>query len=124
MTTSVLWVSRHSPLPGQRDELSRLFGEVSLTVAPEGSVSETLARFEALPEPRELVLVAPLAICREVLKRGVKPLCPMMKRVKLDGINSWDAVLPNGRAVFTGYKRRTSIHETFEEIIPNGEQRQ
>lgn len=115
---NVMWVSRHKPLTSQVEELSRLFGEVSLTVAPEGSVSETLARYEALPEPRELVLVAPLAICREVLKRGVRPLSPKMMTMERSVVLNPDCECKvNGRVIrFLEFQRRVNVKETFEPV--------
>lgn len=124
MTYSILWGSPHGPLESQREELTRLFGPYELVSMPQWrSVTDLTTAYFAMPEPRELVLVAPLSVCREVIKRGIKPLSP--RTITLNDTRVSDTSrewLHKGRVIrFRNFSRRVSVDETFEPVYSREE---
>lgn len=80
----IYWVSRHEPLQSQIDELKRLFGNNMQLIndrRPFASAKEIVARY-LQADANEMVLVAPLTVCRAILNYGVRPLWAEMKEVR------------------------------------------
>jgi hypothetical protein len=82
---NILWLSRHRPIPSQIKELQRLYGEdchVQVDTEPFVDADEVMSRYYRFRNGfDELVLVAPLSVCQEILKRGIQPLWAVMKLV-------------------------------------------
>jgi hypothetical protein len=84
MSKRIYWVSRHDPLPSQVTELRQLFGKDMELVVDHKSFSsakEIVGRYIAA-NAQEMVLVAPLTVCRAILKLGVRPLWAEMREVR------------------------------------------
>jgi hypothetical protein len=124
MPTSILWASQHSPLRSQREELRRLFGDdVCIVTSPTAmrDVGDLLDRLHQLDPPRELLLVAPLSVCREVIKRGVKPLWAEMQRVTpAPAFIDPNTMTQHDTRVsrFIGFRRLTGVTLEFEDLEP------
>ena len=116
----IMWVSKHSPTPRQRDELVRIFGDHRLDVDqnPFSDASEIAARIRER-NAREIVCVAPLSVLRKLLEFGLQPLTAEMSQVPPDQA---EVVVDgrNGRRFykFVKFKRLTGIEMTYAEVTP------
>ena len=78
---SILWDSRNHPLKSQLKELRRLFGEdVQVDVYDKSYTrpSDVLKIYKQKPYD-EMVIIAPLSICRQIVGYGYKPLYAEME---------------------------------------------
>src|SRR5579859_4469300 len=79
----ILWVSKNAPLQSQLNELRRLFGpdtQVVIDPNPFSSASEIVRRYRE-GSYDEMVLIAPLTVCRVICDFGYKPLWSEMKSI-------------------------------------------
>ena len=80
--TRIVWMSRHSPTTRQRQALATHFSnplifEDNRTFDNADSI---IARFRAISGD-ELVVVAPLALIRQLCRRGLHPIYASMRQV-------------------------------------------
>jgi hypothetical protein len=112
----IVWFSRHTPLPKQVEELKRIFGpdtEVIQDPNPFSTADDVVQRFRSMGG-EEMVVVAPLSVIDQLLKRGIRPLFAEMDLVKDGG--EYD-VIANGRMYrFVRFVRITSI-EIKKEVV-------
>lgn len=118
----ILWISRHRPLPAQREELKRLFGsdvQVVLDGRPFDSADDIIERAR---EFDEVVVVAPLFVIYHLTERGLKPLYAQMEHLP-NQQEVWDPdreVVAAGRVYrFTGFKRIMRVVVEFADITPS-----
>lgn len=79
--TRVLWLSRHKPVPAQKEELRRLFGSDVLVIfdkRPFASPEEVKQRMRRV-QADEIMIIAPLTVLRILTEQGIKPLYAQMK---------------------------------------------
>lgn len=81
--TRIYWLSRHTPLPAQLEELARVFGEMTLVEdrRPFGTAEEMLGRYTA-SGCTEMVVVVPESVLRRLIEVGLKPLRAKMVEVR------------------------------------------
>jgi hypothetical protein len=79
---TIVWMSRHAPLPSQLKELERLFPKYHLLLEkrPFSSAMQIIRRFRAVGGD-EMVVVAPWSVIRELIKLGMKPIYAEMVQV-------------------------------------------
>ena len=79
---TIVWMSRHAPLPSQIAELERLFPGHTLVIEkrPFSSAKQIMQRFHEAGA-NEMVTVAPWSVIRELIKLGIKPIYAEMKQV-------------------------------------------
>src|SRR5215469_2196920 len=116
----ILWLSRHRPLVSQYAELKRLFGEdCEITVDQESfrSVEDVISRFRR-SKADEVVLMAPLTMCRKILSFGVKPLYAEMKRTDAQSPELIKYHRDGSRPAyeFVRFKRMTGVEVIYEEV--------
>jgi hypothetical protein len=116
----ILWISRHEPLPTQRDELARLFGPHELqTDVNSFREASDIARTIRETGAHEVVCVAPLSVLQKLLEFGIRPLTARMERCQPEHA---EVVMPGRRGLrylkFRGFRRLTSIEMAYEEITP------
>jgi hypothetical protein len=111
----IVWLSRHHPAPKQLQELERLFPGHRLITDTRAfdSVDDIITRFHSY-KGDEMVVVAPLTVIRELVKRGIKPLRSEMKQVP----HSLDPdVTYSGRSYrFLYFTRITDVAVTTEPL--------
>jgi hypothetical protein len=111
----VYWMSRHEPLASQIKELKRLFGdevEIEQDPNPFSSADDIARRFRESGAD-ELVVVAPLSVIAELVKRGIKPLWAEMQQVDANEAETEAA----GRYYkFVKFKRIVGVEIKFEEL--------
>lgn len=91
----IIWFSRHAPIPKQLDELKRIFGpetEVIQDPNPFQTADDVVQRFRASGAD-EMVVVAPLSVLDQLIKRGVRPLYAEMELVEDEDYDT----IANGR---------------------------
>lgn len=79
----ILWVSRHVPLVSQVKALKTIFGQdckIKVDGRPFASATDIVKRMKD-NHVQELVLVAPLSVCEQLLNKGIKPLWADMREV-------------------------------------------
>lgn len=112
----IMWFSRHAPIPKQITELMRIFGEntkVTVDPKPFSNADDVLDRYNR-SGAKEMVIVAPMTVINELLKRGIKPLYAEMELVQ-DG-EEYD-VEANGRKFrFVKFTRIIRIDIVKEEL--------
>ena len=84
MSKLIYWVSRHDPLPTQVNELKRIYGsDMTLLVDHKSfaSAKEIAGRYIKV-NADDMVLVAPLTVCRAILNLGIRPLWAEMREVR------------------------------------------
>ena len=84
MNKRIYWVSRHEPLPTQVKELKRIYGNDMFLMVDHksfASAKEIAGRF-IRANADEMVLVAPLTVCRAILNLGIRPLWAEMREVR------------------------------------------
>ena len=122
----ILWVSRNHPLDSQVNELKRLFGRdmiLDQDVNPFSSASDIVKRFKA-GDYDEMVLIAPLSVCRVITEYGYRPLWSEMRQVPQDYPHYEVEVegsqgRVNGkkrRYQFIKFKRLTSVEVNFSSL--------
>lgn len=84
----ILWLSKHNPLQSQRQALVKLFGggvEITIDSNPFAS-AKVIAQRMSLGKFDDMVLVAPLSVCSELTKLGIKPLWAEMRTVDCNSV--------------------------------------
>ena len=78
----IVWMSQHVPTQRQLDELEHLFPHYTLCVDARSfdSADTIVARFRH-EGGDEMVVVAPLAVVREIVRRGVHPIWAEMRAI-------------------------------------------
>jgi hypothetical protein len=80
----ILWASKNHPLKSQIDALKDLFGD-DVIVHEDGrlfaSAEELVKRFKEGGYD-DIVLIAPLSVCRVAIELGIKPLWSEMRQVR------------------------------------------
>ena len=78
----ILWASRYQPLPSQRKELQRLFGQ-DVQIDVKDDLISTVEIIRTFREGfyDELVLISPVSVCHKIVGYGFKPLYAEMKMV-------------------------------------------
>jgi hypothetical protein len=82
----ILWVSKHHPLYTQEKELKRLFGQntvIDIFDQPYAKPSVVVSQYRK-GSYNELVVIAPLSVCRTIVSFGLKPLYAEMEQVPED----------------------------------------
>ena len=82
MGKTIVWMSRHRPLPVQLKELERLFPKHKLIMEtrPFSSADQIVKRFRKAGGD-ELIAVAPWSVIRELIKLGLRPIYAEMEKV-------------------------------------------
>lgn len=80
MSSTIMWMSKHTPTTRQREELERLFPGHVLLVDPRpfDGVEDILARYRAA-KADEMVVVAPLTVMRALVRQGLHPIYAEMR---------------------------------------------
>lgn len=79
----ILWVSRYNPIESQLRELRRLFGhdaQVDHFSQPYSRASQILSVYRKNYYD-EMVIIAPLSVCKTLSSYGIKPLYSEMEQV-------------------------------------------
>ncbi len=118
----ILWLSRHEILPVQRRELQRIFGEVKVDTDtnPFSDASDIIERKERGGYD-EIVVVAPLSVIEQLVRRGVKPLWAEMEEVSGKMFNlETDVLLESSSKTrhmrFRRFRRISAIKIEFEDF--------
>jgi hypothetical protein len=122
----VLWISKHTPLPTQIAELKRLYGEdveINKYDNPYASAADIVKTYRQ-GFYNEMVLIAPLSVCRIIVGYGIKPLYSQMEqlnkadpRIEISVNNSKEKT--NGYARhyrFVRFKRMEKLEIVFSEL--------
>jgi hypothetical protein len=115
----IYWLSQHEPLPSQREELQRLFGDHRMVVdkKPFGSAEEIISRIRNA-QAAECVVVAPLSVIGRLVDLGLRPLWAEMKHVQrlTDPIRQ---TVAKGRVYeFVDFRRVVRLELIKEPIAP------
>jgi hypothetical protein len=83
MMRRIYWMSRHAPLPAQKRELQRIFGEVQIVEdkKPFGSTEELVQRFRD-SSCSDIVFVGPESVLRRLVDIGLRPIWAKMSPVE------------------------------------------
>jgi hypothetical protein len=111
----IIWFSRHEPIQKQITELKRIFGsdvEIILDSNPFSNADDVANRFKR-SGAEEMVVVAPLSVIIELIKRGIRPLYAEMKLVQG---NEYDVTVNGRKFVFDRFVRITAIEVKKEEL--------
>lgn len=114
----IMWMSRHKPTKRQMAELKRLFGAcvVEWDNRRFSGADDIVTRFKE-GKADEMVLVGPLTLFRELVKRGIKPLYATMEQVKNGSPET--EVQYRGRCYkFVDFKRVVALNLVLEPIEP------
>lgn len=116
---TILWVSRHLPLPRQRDELRRLFGDHDLKTDPIAfaDAADIANRFRQAGAS-EIVCVAPLSVLKKLLEYGIRPLCADMKVCAPPGEVTVRSHRGERHYKFVKFQRLTGIEMNYRELEP------
>jgi hypothetical protein len=77
----VLWISKNKPLTSQLNELKKLFGKdvrIDIDPNPFSSAQDICDRFDHGGYD-EMVLIAPLSVCKIITEAGYRPLWSEMR---------------------------------------------
>ena len=110
----ILWVSRNKPLDSQLKELRRLFGQdtvVDLNTDAFSDADDIIARFKK-GKYDEMLLIAPLSVCRIITDKGFKPLYSEMVQDK----SNFELEVKGRRYRFVKFKRLESVKVEFSQI--------
>jgi len=120
----ILWVSKNTPLPSQISYLKGVFGEdceITQDTNPFSSAYDIVRRFEK-GSYDEIVLIAPISVCRILTDMGYRPLWSEMKRVKpsdseVESRGSLDRIKGTSRHYqFIKFKRLEAVDLIFSEL--------
>ena len=98
----VLWISHHSPLQVQKEELERLLGSPVEIIRGPGINDEQIMDLIDSVQPDEIVVVLPYSVIYRINKRGIYPLYPEMVET---GNGDYDLVYRGRKLKFTGFSR-------------------
>jgi len=90
----ILWISRHTPTPRQKEELNRHFPGHQLLPGGDtfADAADIMSRIKAAGAD-EVVVVAPLNVVRALTRRGLRPIWAEMQQLtaNADGTPPADA---------------------------------
>lgn len=119
----ILWLSKHRPLDSQREELKALYGQdcqIVIDQEPFRSVEDIIDRIEKA-KADDIVLMAPLTMCRKLLELGIQPLYAEMRRTLLSRAevvkHRRDGSSPGYE--FVKFLRLTNIEVNYEDVTPD-----
>lgn len=114
----IMWLSRHKPTKRQIAELQRLFGPVAIEWDNRrfSGADDIVERFRET-KADEMVLVGPLTLFRELVKRGIKPLYATMEQVK-NGSPETEVQYRGRSYKFVDFKRVVALNLVLEPITP------
>lgn len=119
----ILWLSKHRPLDSQQEELKALYGQdcqIIIDQEPFRSVEDIIDRIERI-KADDIVLMAPLTMCRKLLELGIQPLYAEMRRTLLSRAEvvktRRDGSTPGYE--FVKFLRLTNIEVNYEDVIPD-----
>jgi hypothetical protein len=118
----IMWLSRHKPTKRQVMELKRLFGPcvVEWDNRRFAGADDIVERFGA-SGAAEMVLVGPLTLFRELVKRNIRPLYATMEQVKQGSPET--EVQYRGRSYkFVDFKRVVALNLVLEPIEPRSKE--
>lgn len=115
--TRIVWMSQHKPTPTQLVALEAIFPHHTLIIEPRpfDGADNIIARFHAV-KADEMVVVAPLTVVRELVKRGLHPLYAEMKKVSCH--SKHEVKIKNRCFRFLRFQRVTDVKLELEDIIP------
>lgn len=113
----IVWMSQHSPLPSQKAALQSLFPSHTLLVEarPFDGIDDIIDRFH-LANGDEMVVVAPLTVVRELVRRGIHPIYAEMKKVACKGIH--EVKIGKRCFQFIRFQRVRDVKLELEDITP------
>lgn len=117
----IVWMSRHHPTKRQRAVLGLLFPFHTLILDNRAfdSAETIITRFHEW-HADEMVVVAPLTVVRELVRRGIFPLWAEMKQVAAD--NREAEVHYSGRHYkFVRFHRVRDVRFVLEDVNPDEE---
>lgn len=102
----ILWVSKHHPLYSQVLGLKKLFGPDAVIDIFDQSYTRPSVVFAEYKKGSydEVVIIAPLSICRTIVSFGIKPLYAEMEQVASDSPLA-ELEVNNAREKMEGKKR-------------------
>jgi len=117
----ILWMSRHAPLQAQIDWLNHRFGNVEITQDPNPfDTAQVIVNRYHSGGFDDMVVVAPLSVIDQLIKRGIKPLWAEMDQIPVSEAKDspYDCVVVNGRRGFrfTHFSRVVELRMIFEEV--------
>jgi hypothetical protein len=131
MAKKIIWMSRHAPLTSQKQELERLFPghELILETKAFSSAEQIKKRFlEAGGD--EMVIVAPWAVMRELIRLGIRPIYAEMLQITATRARAMDpgevATITTGKSSRKRYYRFlrfsycTDVSLKLEPIVVHG----
>jgi hypothetical protein len=118
MPKTILWVSRHTPTPRQLAALESHFPSHKLITdaRPFDGADDIIERYRTSGAD-EMVLVAPDAVIRAVIARGVHPIKAEMRSCAPSHPEADVTLAKNGRTYrFIRFGRITQLHYTLEPL--------
>ena len=114
----VLWLSRHEPLPRQRAELARLFGDVVIEQdARSFDSAEDIAERFRQGGYDEIVVVAPMSVIARLIDLRLRPLWAEMTQVEVDEAEVTMGRVPRLRHFrFSRFRRVMALRFDFEDF--------
>ena len=119
--TRIVWMSRHQPTIRQRAALLALFPLHHLLIDNRAfdSADQIIERWR-MAGADEMVVVAPMTVIREIVKRGIHPLYAEMQQVPCSHPQS--EVRIKGRCYrFLKFQRVRSLQFELEPIQPQSQ---
>lgn len=116
----ILWMSMNDPLDSQLKELKRLFGddcEIDIVKKKINSVSDILSIYKK-GYYDEMVVIAPLTMCRILTEYGYRPLYSEMVQMRNDEKGEIEVPGHGGmkQLKFVKFKRLEGIQMVFSEL--------
>ncbi|MEM4407799.1 MAG: hypothetical protein QXI19_03550 [Candidatus Caldarchaeum sp.] len=117
MTKSILWLSRHQPLPAQVDALRNHYGEVMLfqDASPFASAEEILERYRRGGYD-DCVVVAPLSVLQRLVELGLRPLWAEMEKVEKYQNPATDTIVGDRVFRFKRFRRVVGMKIEYEDL--------
>ena len=114
--TRIVWMSRHTPTHRQRTTLEAIYPQHHLIIDNRAfdSADDIIARWR-MASADEMVLVAPMTVIREIVKRGLHPLHAEMQQIPCSHPES--EVRVKGRCYrFVGFRRIKAVNFELEPL--------
>src|SRR5438105_343811 len=117
MSKKILWLSQHSPLGKQIDELKRLLGGVDILqdVNSFNTADEVLRRYRS-GGYEDLVFVGPLSVLEQLCKRGLCPLRAEMEELSSERRSEADLAYRGRYFRFDRFVRVKAVIVQTEEL--------
>lgn len=115
----IAWLSRHAPLPIQRDALANIYGQVDIVQITDTwrGADDLIA---AVRDYDDVVIVAPLSLIAEVVRRGLRPIRACMELMPSGtDYDGYRDVIEHGRHYrFAKFERIIAIDVRTEPLAP------